>query len=291
MVVILTGVYVKMKKHFTVIFLFFAVFTFVSACSRVVDDGVISTAAKAETQTLSTMPTPIVMTTQTKNFIEMPVDAPTISPTPEIAFTPEPDSIILSYTYHSDGGDDLLLCLLGDGRPSIVLYGDGSFIRLQEGQYWQSYLTDEEITTLLDELAATGLFRHTEGEYREGGNVFIVKGKSYIAPSNLPETDPLSRAMRILFKYKPQDRVKYVPDELLLGIYRITDMEGVEGFFPQSVPVVNDWESDPLSAYGEVWKVVRDEELLKVMAQFDSFPAFKLLRDGDTYYIASICAK
>lgn len=278
-----------MRKHYTIIILILAVSLHINACHSTREINSISTVSKAQTESFSPKPTLTKTITPVIKVNEDPTEAPTISPTSEITLTPGPDSILISYAYNSDGGDDLELCLMGHGRLSIVLYGDGSFIRLRERQYWQSHVTDEEIAALFDELAMTGLFLHTEEEYREGGNVLEVKGKRYIALSDLSDDDPLSRAMKILFQYKPVDEVKYMPDELLLGISRVIDLEAIERYYTQEEPIVNDWESDPLSAYGEVWKVIRGEELLNVMAQFESFPDYKLLRDGDTYYIAMIC--
>jgi hypothetical protein len=210
--------------------------------------------------------------------------------TPVYTSTPEPKPFLISYTYYSDGGDDLALCLLGHGDPTFILYSDGLLVFRRDRQYWQSTLSKDDIKALFDDLTETGLFLLSENDYSDGNNVLEVNGKSYFFPSVLPESDPLTQALGIIYQYQPEDIIEFVPESLLLAIYQITDLESVETFLPQPTPVVRNWENNPLSEYNEVWNVIRGNDVPIVMAQFNGFPDFQILKKGNTYYIAMICA-
>jgi hypothetical protein len=180
--------------------------------------------------------------------------------------------------------------LLGLGYPRFILYSDGLLVFLRDGQYWQSSLSKDEIKALFDDLSEVGLFLLSENDYSIGNNSLEVNGKTYFFPSTLTDSDPLSPALDIIFQYQPKDLNELIPDSFLLAIYQIPDLKSVERYFPQPTPVVRNWENDPLSEYGEVWKVIRGNDVPIVMAQFNGFPDFQILKKGNTYYIAAICA-
>lgn len=232
--------------------------------------------------TLTKTPTPARPASSTPTETAIPSPSQTTAPTPQ--------PFLISYTYYPDGGDELFICLLGHARPSYILYTDGRFVYLREGQYWQAVLSPAEISSIFDRISSTGLLQHSEKEYRDGNNEFTVNGNSYYALSDLPDTDPLSQAMKIFYNYQPENVEKYVPDSLYLQIYQVSDISIYNDLLSSRKLVVRDWEGEPFSEYGMVWKTISGEEVGRLMAQFDSFPGVQILKEEQSYYIASICA-
>lgn len=227
-----------------------------------------------------------------------PTNEPTVTPkppststiTPKKTSTVTPRPFLISYTFYSDGGDDLWRCLYGYGEPAFILYTDGLLVFLRDSQYWQSFLSQDDITALLDNLSNTGLFLHAEAEYNDGNSELLVDGKRYYAPWNLSDSDPLAQAIDVIIEFQPKDMVQYIPESLLLEIYQVSDWKTIGRYLPQPTPIVQEWVNDPLSEYGEVWETISGKDVPVVMAQFGGFPDVQLLKDGEIYYIAAICA-
>jgi hypothetical protein len=74
-------------------------------------------------------------------------------------------------------------------------------------------------------------------------------------------------------------------------IFKNNDIGVFASFFPQPTPQIRNWKDNPLSEYGSVWEVFSGEDVPKIMAQFDSFPGFHILKDDQTYYITAFCAE
>jgi len=278
-------------RKFLILLLLIALF-YLNACNRLAIPESSPTFAPSETPAFIPQPTLTLTIVPTIQPTGAPESIPTSKIIPVYTPTPEPKPFLISYTYYPDGGDDLWICLLGLGNPTFILYSDGLLVFLMDGQYWQSSLSKDDIKALFENLSEAGLFLLSENDYSNGNNLLEVNGKRYSFPSDLPDSDPLSRALDIIFQYehKSKDLNEFIPDSLLLAIYQITDLESVESFFPQPTPVVRNWENDPLSEYGEGWKVIRGNDVPIVMAQFNDFPDFQILKKGNTYYIAAICA-
>ena len=63
---------------------------------------------------------------------------------------------------------------------NFILYNDGLLVFLKDGQYWQSFLSQDKITDLFDQLTNTGLFLHSVNEYRSGNSELELNGKDTI---------------------------------------------------------------------------------------------------------------
>jgi hypothetical protein len=276
-------------RKFSILLILIALL-YLNACNRFVTPEASPTITPSETAVFIPKPTLTLTTVRTTRPTGTPDSITTSKITPVYTPTPEPKPFLISYTYYPDGGDDLWICLLGLGYPRFILYSDGLLVFLRDGQYWQSSLSKDEIKALFDDLSEVGLFLLSENDYSIGNNSLEVNGKTYFFPSTLTDSDPLSPALDIIFQYQPKDLNELIPDSFLLAIYQIPDLKSVERYFPQPTPVVRNWENDPLSEYGEVWKVIRGNDVPIVMAQFNGFPDFQILKKGNTYYIAAICA-
>jgi len=230
-------------------------------------------------------PTPIIITPiNTASPIPTPTFLPLLTPTATNTQRP----FLISYTYYSDGGDDLSTCLQGVARPLFILYEDGELIVLRNG-YKHTTLSQNEINVLLNNIEATGLFERSEKEYSEGRDELMINGKRYYLAFDTPHSDPLWKVFDIVINFQPENLSRYTPENLLLEIYQIDELKSIERFFPQPTPDIQNWKKSPLHEFGEVWQTISGENVPKVIDQFNNFPDFRIFQEGNKYYVASIC--
>lgn len=194
-----------LKVFRTQLFLALSLLSFVTACNQASATTPTRTPTPTEIPSFAPGPTP----TETPSFVPKPTQTLTATPnkrdgnntfgqfgaeplilpseTPLPTVTPKP--FLISYTFYQDGGDDLGICLRGVFRPDFILYTDGQLVFLRDGQYWQAFLSQDEITELFVRLSNTDLFLCSEEEYNEGNSVLILNGNKYAAPWNLPALD------------------------------------------------------------------------------------------------------
>src|SRR5574341_348325 len=89
------------------------------------------------------------------------IGSTSISPTntgkPESSTTSSNAAVLISFIRQaSDGMDDISACLGAYNIYRFVLYGNGQLIRLNEGQYMETHVSQAEIDDLLSKLEETG---------------------------------------------------------------------------------------------------------------------------------------
>ncbi len=218
---------------------------------------------------------------------------PTLTSLPTTTATNTPKPFLIAYSYGSDGGDDLVRCIQEDtGNPRFILYQDGVLIRHGQPYYLQSQLSQTEIDKLMDEITKTGLFQEADSKYQAGNSALVINGKTYFVPYDLPEEDPLRKALEVILSFQSQNATKFVPQNLLLMVFSVFELDDIiKNWLPEPNPVFQTWQQSPLARFKEGWFTITGEDVPMVMEQFPGFPGFRVFQDDNSkrYYVAAIC--
>jgi|GEM_PF-4151072 len=214
-----------------------------------------------------------------------------ITTTPTVTRTATPKPILISYTTYVDGGDELVNCIEGSGRPKFILYADGQLVIYENSQYWESLLSKDEITSLVKKIENTGILQLEKIEV-DGFDELIIKGTIYhFSRVNYPAKS-IEQTVNIINQFQSPSPKPYIPENLLLWIYPIKSVAQYEKYLPTPIPPTQDWPKDlkPLSEFGKGFRNISGEMLPGIMAQFDGFPDYQIFKAGDSLYITAICA-
>ena len=200
-------------------------------------------------------------------------------------------SILISYTIYADCGDELLNCLKGYSQPKFILYDNGHLVIYRNGQYLETFLGQEEISSLLGKIEKTKILQLGKVE-EEGFDQLIVKGNVYHFPRPNFPNKALEQTVEIINQFQPSNTGPYIPENLLLWIHPIESVVELEEYLPKPIPQIKEWSTEivPLSEIGIGFTNIDRESLSKIVKQFDGFPSYQLFMEGNGLYIAAVCA-
>ena len=219
--------------------------------------------------------------------------APTLASLPTTTATNTPKPFLIAYSYGSDGGDEFVRCIQeATGNPTFILYQDGVLIRKRQPYYLQSQLAQSEIDKLMDKVTKTGLFQEDDGKYQEGSSALVINGKTYFIAYDLPETDPLRKALEIILTFQPSNATQFIPQSLILMIFSAVELDDIViSWLADPNPVFQSWQQSPLVRFKEGWFTITGEDVPIVIEQFPGFPGFRVYQDDNSkrFYVAAIC--
>lgn len=198
---------------------------------------------------------------------------------------------LISYTNYIDGGDELINCLEGYGQPNFILYDNGHLVIYKNSRYWETILSQEEITSLLAEIENTGILSVENGE-KEGFDRLILKGNIYHFSRHSFPNKSIEQTIGIINQFQPSNLKSYVPGNLLLWVYPVESLTPFEEVLPKPIPQIQAWsaELEPLSKIGIGFINLHGERLPGIMKQFNGFPDYQIFKEESTLYISAICA-
>lgn len=222
----------------------------------------------------------------TPMITSLPSEIPTSRP---VTITPtfDPNEVLVSYTQYSDGGDEIKKCVSVTGWPQFLLYANGQLIIYRDAQYWESILSQSEISLLLKKIENTGILNL--GKVKEDGwEELIVKGRRYYSSAETA----IGETLEIIEHFDPESRKSYVPERLHWRVFPVDNPDFLKDGLPEPVPPTRKWikgsGAKALSEYG-LFQELKGQEMLSIMAQFDHFPAYQVFEENELLYITAIC--
>ena len=201
-------------------------------------------------------------------------------------------------------------CLLGLDYQ-FSLYEDRQLIFLEDSLARESFLSEEDIESLLSRIEETGINSiEGTGELREldpiyndppefvetGGGGFFLKvwNREFHVELGFTEylVDPIRSTRNIIDSYRPNDSHLYTPNEIYLWVFPIDSSKNIDWYPSTPIPPIQEWPDnitsldDLMASYGSNYADIPTYEAVPIIKLFRVFPSGRVFtQHGQEYYV------